>query len=180
MMASTRLLPPKVLQIIQDHHERVDGSGYPRGLKGSQIDRSTLIVAIADTYDAMTTDQPWRKAMMPQLALTTLLKECGETLDRELVQKFIKCLGIYPIGSLVRLSTGAMAVVLSSDEESRLKPMVLLVREADGSSVTPHQIVSLQAIARTRPTDPWLITEMLDPALHGVDVQGVIASQLRG
>lgn len=179
MMTSTRQLPPKALQIIQDHHERIDGSGYPRGLKGGQIDRSTLIVAIADTYDSLTTDQPWRKAMLPQLALTKMHKECGDALGQDLVQKFIKCLGIYPIGSLVRLSTGALGVVLSSDEESRLKPMVMLVKDVDGSAMLPHKIVNLQTIAKSRPQDPWLITELLDPSQHGIDVQAVIASEIR-
>lgn len=179
MLAPTNQVPAKALDIIRDHHERIDGSGYPRGLKGLQIDRSTLIVAIADTYDALTTDQPWRKAVLPQVALTTMHKECGATLGQELVEQFIKCMGIYPIGSLVRLSTGALAVVLSSDTETRLKPMVMVVRDADGSSMTPHKVVNLQAIARARPTDPWLITELLDPSQHGIDVQALIASELR-
>lgn len=179
MMALTKLLPPKALEIIQDHHERLDGSGYPRKLKGGQIGKSTLIVAIADTYDSMTTDQPWRPAMLPQVALTKMHKECADTLGQELVQQFIKCLGIYPIGSLVRLSTGALAVVLSSDEESRLKPMVMVVREPDGTSTMPHKIVNLQNISRTRPNDPWLISELLDPRQHGIDVHAVIASEVR-
>lgn len=178
MLASTRQLSPKVLEIIRDHHERVDGSGYPRGIRGDAIDRATLIVAIADTYDAMTTDQPWRKAMLPQVALTTMTKECAATLDKELVRQFIRCMGIYPTGSLVRLNDASLAVVLSSDEETRLKPMVLLVRDGDGDPVFPHRICNLQAIARARPQDPLLIVEMLDPASHGIDVQAVVAGHL--
>lgn len=179
MMTHTKLLPPRALQIIQDHHERIDGSGYPRGLKGNQIDRSTLIVALCDTYDSLTTDQPWRAAVLPQVALTKIHKECSATIGQELVQQFIKCLGIYPIGSLVRLNTGALAVVLSSNEESRLKPMVMLVRDEDGDALLPYKIVNLQVIAKARPQDPWLISELLDPREHGIDVQAVIATQVQ-
>jgi len=179
MMALTKLLSRESLEIIRDHHERLDGSGYPRGIKGHEVGKHALIVALADTYDSMTTDQPWRQAMLPQDALTKIHKECSDKIGREMVQQFIKCLGIYPIGSLVRLSTGVLAVVLSSDADNRLKPMVLLVRDEDGDEILPRKIVNLQTIARTRPQDPWTIAELLDPRLHGIDVDSVIANEAR-
>ena len=178
MMQATKLLPPRTLEIIRDHHERLDGSGYPRGIKGEQVSKRTRIVAIADIYDSLTTDQPWRRAMLPSDALTEMHKTLGEALGRELLERFIKCLGIYPIGSVVRLSTGALAVVLSSDPESRMKPMVMVVRDPDGKEVVPRSIVNLQVIARNRPTDPWLIAERVDPASCGIDVQALIEAEV--
>ena len=178
MMSLTKLLSSQSLEIIRDHHERIDGSGYPRGIKGHEVGKNTLIVALADTYDSMTTDQPWRKAMPPQVALTRMHKECAAGFGQDLVEQFIKCLGIYPIGSLVRLSDGSLGVVLSSDEETRLKPMVMLVRDDDGDEILPRKIVNLQAIARARPLDPLLIVEIVDPAAYGIDVSAVVAGQV--
>ncbi len=178
MMFATKRVPAKSLRIILQHHERLDGSGYPKHLKGTQIDRSALIVGLADVYDALTSEQPWRHAELPQKALTTLRAQMAAQFGLELIEQFIRCLGIYPIGSLVRLSTGALGVVLSSDLETRLKPMVMLVKDADGSVMVPRKVVNLKAVALSQPNDPWTIVEMLDPATHGIDVHAVIAAEV--
>jgi putative nucleotidyltransferase with HDIG domain len=178
IMKATKLLSQRVLNIILQHHERVDGSGYPGHLKKDDVDRTVRIIAICDTYDAMTTDQPWRPALLPQIALTRMMKEAADPLGRDLVEQFIKCIGIYPIGSLVRLSTGALGVVLSSDPEARLKPMVLLVREPDGRESAPGTIVNLQAVARARKLDPWTISELLDPRELGLDVESKVTREV--
>lgn len=178
IMRSTKLLSKRVLDIIQQHHERVDGSGYPGHLKKDDVDRTVRIVAICDTYDSLTTDQPWRRALLPQLALTKMMKEAADALGRDMVEQFVRCIGIYPIGSLVRLSTGALAVVLSSDPEARLKPMVMLLREPDGRESAPGTIVNLQAVARARRMDPWTIVELLDPRELGLDVESKVSKEV--
>jgi putative nucleotidyltransferase with HDIG domain len=180
MLFATKRVSPKALRIILQHHERIDGSGYPKHLKGAQIDRGALIVGLADVYDALTSEQPWRPAELPQKALTTMRAQLAEQFGLELVESFIRCLGIYPIGSLVRLSTGALAVVLSSDLETRLKPMVMLVKDADGKALVQRQVVSLKAVALSQPNAPWTIVEMLEPTAHGIDVHAVVASELGG
>ncbi len=178
MMFATKRVPAKALRIILQHHERIDGSGYPKHLKGSQIDRGALIVGLADVYDSLTSEQAWRHAELPQKALTTMRAQLAEQFGLDLIEQFIRCLGIYPIGSLVKLSTGALGVVLSSDLETRLKPMVMLVKQADGSAMVPRKVVNLKAVALAQPNAPWTIVEMLDPATHGIDVHAVVAAEV--
>jgi hypothetical protein len=136
------------------------------------------LVAICDAYDTMTTDQPWRPALLPQRALTALLRESADTLGRELIEQFIKCIGIYPVGSLVLLSTGALAVVLASEPATRLKPMVLVVREPGGKPSPPGCIVNLMAVARLRKTAPWTIAGLVDPRPLGIETDKIVEGEL--
>ncbi|WXJ79082.1 hypothetical protein MTMBA_11640 [Moorella thermoacetica] len=113
--------------IVLNHHERYDGSGYPRGLKGKEIHLTAAVCAAADMYNAITTDRVYRPALPPHEAYEMLMGAGGSALDFRAVQAFLPCVDPYPAGTLIRLSTGEIAVVLSSDPAMPFRPKVMLV-----------------------------------------------------
>ncbi len=112
-----------VVTIIGQHHERCDGSGYPNGLKGEQISQLARMAAIIDSYDAMISDRPFRKALSPAVALKRLNQQ--DNLDKELVKQFIHCVGVHPVGSLVKLKSGKLAIVSQLGKKDLMKPVVM-------------------------------------------------------
>jgi HD-GYP domain-containing protein (c-di-GMP phosphodiesterase class II) len=114
---------PIILDMLINHHERLDGSGYPRGLEKEKISKLSRITAIVDVYDAMTGDKIHKKGVQPIIALRHLLGQ-NEKFDQELVQKFIKYVGVHPVGSLIELSNEKLAVVVEGNRAEPLKPKV--------------------------------------------------------
>lgn len=121
---------PGISQIALDvallHHERMDGTGYPLGLKGDEISLVGQMSAIVDVYDALTSVRVYKHAWEPTQALKKMIEWCPGHFSTELVQKFIQCLGIYPVGSLVQLNTGKVAIVLEQNKEI-LRPKVRVI-----------------------------------------------------
>ncbi|MBC3767664.1 HD-GYP domain-containing protein [Neptunicella marina] len=113
------------LQVIRHHHERLDGSGYPAGLTGDQISLYGRMAAIVDTYDSLTAERPYRQAMTPADALQMMKESNNNKLDLELMEKFSSCLGLYPIGSVVKLKSGKLAMVIRLNDEHPLSPVVM-------------------------------------------------------
>lgn len=136
-------IPQQVLNIVLSHHERIGGKGYPQGLKDNQIDLLTKITAIVDVYDAITSDRCYQDGIPPFEALKNMYEWITEDFDKELIEKFIKCLGIYPIGSMVELTTGQIGIVVSASEKSRLRPIVLLVESGKGERYTMPKLINL-------------------------------------
>jgi HD-GYP domain-containing protein (c-di-GMP phosphodiesterase class II) len=109
------------------HHERYDGSGYPRGLKGKDITEYAHIIAIADVYDALTADNTYRPAVPVYEALSIILKAAGTYFDTELVNRFAENIAVYPIGTVVRLNTNAIGVVVDLSREFKTRPIVRII-----------------------------------------------------
>jgi HD-GYP domain-containing protein (c-di-GMP phosphodiesterase class II) len=112
------------LDVVLHHHEKVDGSGYPDGLKGNQITQFAKMGAVCDVYDAITSDRPYKQGWHPAEALHKMAEWSTGHLDRLVFQAFVKSVGIYPIGSLVRLNTGRLGIVLEQGKKSLLTPLV--------------------------------------------------------
>ncbi|MDJ0806752.1 MAG: HD-GYP domain-containing protein [Gammaproteobacteria bacterium] len=108
------------------HHERMDGSGYPHGLKDDQISLVGQMSAIVDVYDALTSVRVYKDAWEPAVTLKKLLEWCPDHFNPELVQKFIKCLGIYPVGSLVELDSGRVGIVMEQGA-NMLRPQLRII-----------------------------------------------------
>lgn len=115
------------LQVITEHHERLDGSGYPHKMRGDNISLYGQMAAIVDFYDAITTDRVYCEAISQSAALKKLIDWGKEHFNQELVQRFIHCIGIYPIGLLVALSNGEFAVVIESSHQGLLLPKVRII-----------------------------------------------------
>lgn len=117
---------PIIIDMIANHHERLDGSGYPRGLTGDKISKLAKITAIVDVYDAMTGDRPYKKGEHPLKVFRFLMSHQAQ-FDQKLVQQFIKYLGVYPVGSLVKLSSDKLAAVTEGNRINPVKPKVKII-----------------------------------------------------
>lgn len=117
------------------HHERFDGSGYPRALKGNDIHQFAHIVAIADVYDALTSDAVYRKAMPVYEAVAIISRASGCYFDADLVAKFTENIAIYPIGSVVRLNNNQLGVVVDISRDCKNKPVVRIIMDENKRQV---------------------------------------------
>lgn len=137
---------PAAYEMIRTHHERCDGSGYPDGLRDVGIPLFGRMAAIIDSFDAMTSERPHARAIARHDALQQIYR-CRDTLFQgELVEQFIGCLGVYPTGSLVELSSGEVAVVMAQNPSRRLRPRVLLL--TDAAKRLCNDFVSLDLMAQ--------------------------------
>ncbi len=121
-----KILNNIIIDIMVNHHERLDGSGYPRGVGKDQLSKLSRIIAIIDVYDAMTADKAYKKGVQPMVAMRYLLSN-KEKFDAELVQQFIKFLGVHPVGSLVELSNQKLAIVTEGNRDNPLKPTIKII-----------------------------------------------------
>ena len=177
LMVETGDVPPQALGIIRLHHERLAGHGYPLGLSGESITRPILMTAIADVYDAVTSDRVYQLGMPPDVALQAMYEKAETNYGRDLMQEFIKCMGIYPVGSLVQLENGATGIVLSAGEHTRLAPRVLLIKDTRGRFYKDRRLVDLARLQTQDRTGRWIIRRVVNPAEAGVDVTSVMLDE---
>ncbi|MCJ2166290.1 HD-GYP domain-containing protein [Pseudodesulfovibrio sp. S3-i] len=120
-------IPPRVLEAVRAHHEKYNGSGYPDGLTRKEIPAFARILCLADIYDALTSNRYYKDAIPPNKALGIMYGMRDQDFDPTEIQLFIKCLGIYPSGSFVRLNTGEYALVFETDAFKPLYPKIRIV-----------------------------------------------------
>jgi putative nucleotidyltransferase with HDIG domain len=160
-------LPEEVLTIVRQHHERINGTGYPRGLAGDKVDPQALIVGLVDAYDALTGDWPHSAPISPHVALSRLRSEGPPLFGRDLIERFIRCMGVYPIGTVVRLNTGATGIVLSHSRSHRLRPVLMMVEDVDGNPYRRRPLVNLAEHGKEGGEPEWTIDEVVDPRHFG-------------
>lgn len=134
-LLSAGQLPPESLAVLLEHHERYDGNGYPLRLQGEQISLAGRIAAIADVYDAISSDRWYHKGLPPAAAIRKIHEWSKHHFDPELTAHFIRAVGIYPVGSLVRLSNRRLAVVVENHPGMPLHPRVLPVYDLHGKKL---------------------------------------------
>lgn len=130
------------MKMIREHHERVDGSGYPKKLKGDEISKYGRMIAIIDSYDAMTSDRAYKKSVPPIKAFKTLISS-PECYDEELVENFIQCMGVYPVGTLVKLNSGKLGLISQLNKKKPLHPYVRVFYNARMNQAIPIQEINL-------------------------------------
>jgi putative nucleotidyltransferase with HDIG domain len=149
-----------VLDVCLHHHEKVDGSGYPHRLKGDEISLFAKMGAVCDVYDAITSDRPYKRGWDPAESIRKMAEWCKGHFDETVFKAFVKSVGIYPTGSLVRLESGRLGVVMDQHETSLLTPRVKVFFSAKSKTPLPQQIIDLaklvgreKIIARESPED---------------------------
>ncbi len=148
-------LPSAVMTGIEQHHERIDGSGYPRGLKSNQISIYGKMTAIADSFAALITPRAYANASAPQDALMNLYEWCGTSFHEPLVEQFVQAIGVFPVGSLIELTSGEIAVVVAHNRIRRLEPKVLVLSNPDKTPLAQpvERDLFREAKARARDQD---------------------------
>ncbi len=133
------LYPEDVGVIALQHHERWDGEGYPRQLSGAAIDLGARIVTVADAFEAMVSQKPYRNSMMGYQAIKNLLSDNSRRFDPDVLKAFIQTMGIYPIGSIVLLNNGALARVIEVHGDAPLRPKIHVLIDEFGKVFTQDE-----------------------------------------
>jgi HD-GYP domain-containing protein (c-di-GMP phosphodiesterase class II) len=168
ILDQSKNFPESVRRIVLEHHERLNGTGYPLKKLGSDLSFLSQIVAITDVYDSMITGRCGVIQRPIDVLRQLYLDANAGAFDRDLVEKIIRSLGVYPVGSLVELTTGERGIVLAANRSDTLKPTIRLVLSRDGLPLSRGPIVSLaeeESVSIGRQ-----IRRSLDPGRERVDV----------
>ena len=154
-----------VLDVCVHHHEKIDGSGYPHGLTGDEISVYAKMGAICDVYDAVTSERPYKKGWGAAQSIREMASWKGH-FDEKVFQIFVKTLGIYPVGALVRLASGRLGIVVEQNEKSLLLPKVKVFMSAHTRRPIEHRVINLanqqdhDTILKVECPDDWGITDV--------------------
>jgi HD-GYP domain-containing protein (c-di-GMP phosphodiesterase class II) len=161
----------QIIAVTAAHHERFDGTGYPRGLSRSEIDPLSSIAGLVDTYEAMIANRPYRRAKTGFEALMELYDERDRAHPGGLIEQFIQCVGIFPVGGFVKLNTGEIAVVVQRNQIVQLKPRVMILTDPKGNKLPHPQTLDLSAQFVLPARMPRMISKIVDPKDCHIDPQ---------
>jgi HD-GYP domain-containing protein (c-di-GMP phosphodiesterase class II) len=157
------------IDVAHTHHEKLDGTGYPRQLKAEQITPYARIVAIADMYDAITSDRIYQNGRTHLEAISILTKNSGSHLDSLLTIKFIECLGIYPPGSVVELNTGEVGIVVEVNPKAKIRPKIILLLD-EHKQPRQERLIDLSKLDLDASGHAYSIRKTERPDTYNVDV----------
>jgi putative nucleotidyltransferase with HDIG domain len=159
MLLEARQVDDVALDVVLHHHEKTDGSGYPKRLKGAEISLFARMGAVCDVYDAITSNRPYKAGWDPAESLRKMAEWSNGHFDPMVFQAFVKSIGIYPIGSLVLLNSGRLGVVTEQGEKSLLSPRIKTFFSTRSNSRIRPEVIDL-----SRPGCPHKIVSREDPA----------------
>ena len=150
LLEKLRGLPLTTRLILFQNKERLDGSGYPRRHTKNATHKFSRIVAVADVYDAMSSDRPWRKAHHPYRTMEYLLAQAHKKFDAEAIKGLLRYMSLFPIGSFVTLDTGDIARVVHSNHDDYSHPIVSVLFDEKRKAYTPPEILDLHTEPDTK------------------------------
>ena len=177
ILLSTKSVMSGAADVAHSHHEREDGTGYPRKLSSESIPIFAKVVAIAEAYDTMTTKQTYRAARSPSEALQELYSLRGKQFDEDMVIKFIDAVGIFPPGSIVELLNGEIGIVLSNTTD-KLRPRVIVILDTAKEPIQ-QMIVDLSQMETDSSGNVYQIKTTLSDGSFGIDVADFQRAGLR-
>ena len=160
LLLSAQNIYAGTIDVAYNHHERIDGEGYPRKLKGDAISRFAKIISIVDAYDAITAVRCYSPAKTSTQALKIIYEERGKQFDHNLSLSFIKMIGLYPPGSIVELYSGVVGLVIESNQHMRHLPKVILVLDENKKPVTREKLIDLSLISSGELSKDFLIRKV--------------------
>lgn len=168
LMAATHI-DQDAVDVAYGHHEHLSGTGYPRGVDKSELSIFTKIVAVVDAYDAITSDRVYQKGRSHFMALDILVKGMNVEFEPDLVIQFINCIGYYPQGNLVELTSGEIGIVAEQNKKDRLKPKVLLILDENKNTVN-GRILDLALNVSDINKVPYEIKQVVQPQDYDIDL----------
>ncbi len=159
-----------VKEVALSHHEREDGNGYPRHIPKNRVSRYAKIISIIDVYDAVTSDRAYNKAKEPGFAFNILNKEKGKKFDSYLVDRFVEWMRVFPVGSLVEMITGELAIVLTKPLQSNQLPRVMIVTD-ENKNTGYEKAIDLSAIVMHANGKPYKIKKIIVDNTYGIKVR---------
>ncbi|MBI1966144.1 MAG: DUF3391 domain-containing protein [Betaproteobacteria bacterium] len=161
LLRKTSGLPAGLEEIVLQHHERQDGSGYPLKLRGPDIPIDGAMAGLVDCFSALTSARPYAEQLSPSNALDQLYKLRGKHFHEALTEQFIQCIGIYPVGSAVELNTGEIGIVITQNLVRRLQPRVMVVLDRDWKPLPTQIVLDLVKEPRATTDEPYRIKRTL-------------------
>jgi putative nucleotidyltransferase with HDIG domain len=168
ILRATPDVPALAPVVAFEHHLRMDGSGYPESVTRSSLNLGTLLCSIADVYDAMRSQRAYQQAFPTDRILAVLRRNDGGQFDQHLVRRFAQLVGVYPVGNLVRLNTGEIAVVVTIHAPDPYRPHVRVIVDRHGTRLGVPVDVNLWETASEGALAPEVV-EPVDPADIGID-----------
>jgi putative nucleotidyltransferase with HDIG domain len=167
ILRKTPDVPTLAPVVAFEHHLRIDGTGYPSGVRRPALNVGTMLCSIADVYDAMRSQRNYQQAFPSDRILEVLKRNDGQHFDQNLVRRFVQLVGIYPVGNMVRLNTGEIAVVLKIYAPDPHRPQVRVVFDRDRQRLPLAYDVNLWE--STEPDRPSSVVSPIDPAMFEID-----------
>ena len=161
-------LDQEILRAVVEHHERFDGTGYPRALTGEDIGRFSRIIAVVDVYDALTSRRVYKDAMAPAKALGMMYQWRDKDFTPQAIESFIRCIGVFPVGSFVKLSGGEFGIVASVNPQRPTKPEIKVVMDAKMRPQIPRTLNLWELEGSDQAQD---IDQVLNPAEFKIDLE---------
>lgn len=174
ILAALPRLAHSTVDVAYSHHERMDGKGYPRGLSGYQIPLFAKIVGLVDTYDAITSSRIYDKGRASMEALQIIHRNKGAQFDAGLAVEFIRMIGVYPPGSIVEMTNGEVGIVVTTHATSKLKPRVLLVRDARKQPLATFREMDLAKGILDSAGQPYKIAREVPDESYGIVMKDFI------
>jgi putative nucleotidyltransferase with HDIG domain len=172
-----KTLPIESLEIVLHHHERVNGNGYPGNFKSDEITLITKMASIVDVYDAITSDRCYHDGISPYLALQNIYSWAKNDFDKPLVQEFMSCMGLYPVGTIVVLSNGQTGIVISNTHATHLRPMVMLIKDSENNLLDQRKIFNLSTQKWDEKTSRVEIKSVIEPKVAGINVRSILEQE---
>ncbi|WP_171697603.1 HD-GYP domain-containing protein [Methylomonas sp. BW4-1] len=169
VLMSARNVYPGAVDVAYDHHEHLAGTGYPRGLNKTTLSIFTKLVAVVDTYDAITSDRVYQRGKPHLMALGILVKGMGQQFEANYVTQFINCIGFYPQGNLVELSSGEIGLIVEQNKADRLKPKILLIQDGN-KNLIEEKILDLSLNIADASGKRYGVKQVIRPQDCGVDL----------
>lgn len=169
ILLSTSGISKVVAEVARNHHERLDGKGFPRGLTKDQISPFTRMISIVDKYDSITTDRPHRQGKTHLEAINALIDASATEIDERLVSRFIQCIGIYPAGSIIETHNGEIGIVIEVNQQKKLRPKIVLILNKE-KKFQSKRVIDLAGPLYDTPDNPYTIRTIIRPDKYAIDV----------
>lgn len=171
-------LDPVVLDIVRDHHERLNCTGFPNQFCGDEISYNAMLVSIVDVYDSVTMGYEGKDKISCTDALKSMYDWRNDLFQGELVEHFIQCLGIYPIGSVVLLNSKEVGIIVTFDDYSRLAPRVMLLLDKNKNKYPTPKMIDLSKFKDGDDKYLYEIKRVVNPQDYGIDLKQHILEEL--